>query len=156
MTLTSNQRLSLMEQINPLINDVGLELVDLELKNIQDRQVLQITLDKESGVTLAECAKFSKKLSYILDVEEPFPFEYSLEVSSPGVYRELKTDNELARFQGKRIKVRVSDPEEGRRNIIGALVSHDDQQVIVKDEKTSEDISLNRAKIQKLSLNPDL
>jgi ribosome maturation factor RimP len=111
---------------DPIICSMGLELVEVEFKRTGREAVLRMFIDKEGGVTLDDCADFSRELSVLLDVEDFIPCEYNLEVSSPGLDRPLKTDADYERFAGRLIKVRTYEPfqdDDGnkRKTFLGRL-----------------------------------
>src|SRR6201994_1361794 len=110
--------------IEPVITGQGYELVDVEWKN-ESGWILRVFIDKpSSAVGLDDCANVSRELSAVLDVEDPIPVAYSLEVSSPGLNRPLKKAADFARFIGKKAKIRTRRPVgDTRRNFSGTLVA---------------------------------
>ena len=83
----------------------GLALVDVELKGGRSNALLRVYIDKPGGVSHADCALVSEQLSAMLDVEDPFPGRYMLEVSSPGLDRELTKPSDFEHFAGRRARV---------------------------------------------------
>ena len=121
----------------PILDSLRFELVDIEYKRYGREAILRIFIDKEGGVTLDNCAEFSSELSLVLDVEDIIPCEYSLEVSSPGLDRPLKTPADYERFRGRLIKVRTYEPypdDAGnrRKTFLGTLEGLRDGHVVVK------------------------
>jgi ribosome maturation factor RimP len=102
-----------LEEIRHLARDVveseHLELVDIEFKSGKSRSLLRIYIDREGGVTLADCELISRQLSAILDVKDLVKDAYILEVSSPGIDRPFKTDRDYERNVGKVVKVQLSE-----------------------------------------------
>lgn len=94
----------------PILESMGLELVDIEFGRVGPDAVLRLFIDKEGGVLLDDCAGLSRELSMILDVEDVIACNYSLEVSSPGLDRPLKKQADYDRFAGRLIKVRTYQP----------------------------------------------
>jgi ribosome maturation factor RimP len=94
----------------PILESMGLELVDIEFGKIGRDAVLRLFIDKEGGVLLDDCANVSRDLSMILDVEDVIASNYTLEVSSPGLDRPLKKPSDYERFSGRLIKVRTYEP----------------------------------------------
>ncbi len=94
----------------PILESMGLELVDIEFGRVGSDAVLRLFIDKEGGVMLDDCAGLSRELSLILDVEDVIACNYSLEVSSPGLDRPLKKQADYDRFVGRLIKVRTYEP----------------------------------------------
>lgn len=94
----------------PILESMGLELVDIEFGRVGPDAVLRLFIDKEGGVLLDDCAGLSRELSMILDVEDVIACNYTLEVSSPGLDRPLKKQSDFDRFAGRLIKVRTYQP----------------------------------------------
>lgn len=99
----------------------GLEVVEVELKGGGQNRFLRISIDKPEGVTHADCEAFSHEVGVILDVEDPIPGHYTLEVSSPGVERKLVKFKDFERFAGKKIKAVLREPVENSRRWEGTL-----------------------------------
>ena len=105
-----------------VVEPMGYELVGVEyLGRGGERAILRVYIDQESGITLDDCAAVSDQLSGVLDVEDPIPGHYSLEVSSPGLDRPLVYPEHFERFRGQRARVRLAEKIEGRRNLEGIL-----------------------------------
>jgi ribosome maturation factor RimP len=101
---------------------MGYELVGVEYFQRSARSsLLRVYIDQERGVTLDDCAAVSHQLSGVLDVEDPVPGNFDLEVSSPGLDRPLFTLEHLARFRGHRARVKLATKLAGRRNFEGKL-----------------------------------
>lgn len=94
----------------PILESMGLELVDIEFGRVGPDAVLRLFIDKEGGVMLDDCAGLSRELSMILDVEDVIACNYTLEVSSPGLDRPLKKQADYDRFVGRLIKIRTYQP----------------------------------------------
>lgn len=121
------------DYIEPIIDGMGLELVDVEYLSNQGRWVLRIYIDKAGGVnkgvtegvaggvTIDDCARVSSEIGDLIDVKEIIDHEYVLEVSSPGLNRPLKKEKDFIRALDKKIKVRMAVPMMGRRNFTGYL-----------------------------------
>jgi ribosome maturation factor RimP len=104
-----------------ILTYAGMELVHLELKRQPGGWFLRLYIDKEGGVTLDDCARISRQLSAQLDVEDPIPQRYTLEVSSPGLDRPLLTESDYVKFTGRRIRLSTLAPTDGRRHFLGLL-----------------------------------
>jgi ribosome maturation factor RimP len=100
---------------------MGFELVDVEYLSMHGRWVLRLTIDKEGGVTLDDCAGVSGELGDLIDVKDFIHHSYVLEISSPGLDRLLKKEKDILMSLGKKIKVRMVTPIKGRRNYSGYL-----------------------------------
>jgi ribosome maturation factor RimP len=108
----------------------GMELVEVEVKGGGNNRFVRISIDKPEGVTHADCELVSQQVGTILDVEDVVGGgHYRLEVSSPGVERKLSKPQDFQRFQGKKARISLRDPVEGRRNWDGILAGFEDGQV---------------------------
>lgn len=109
---------------------LGYELVDLEVPSgVQG--VLRIFIDQEDGVDLMDCELVSQQLSAFLDVEDPLPGRYALEVSSPGVDRPLRTLEHFQRFSQEEARIHLKAPREGRRKLRGRLLGVEDETILI-------------------------
>jgi ribosome maturation factor RimP len=141
MTQTASRIAELQPELEQIAAANGCELVHVELKG----GVLRLILDKPEGVTLADCEVVAKQSSAYLDVADFGKSRYVLEVSSPGLDRELYKPADVERFLGKLARVAIIDPENGKkRTVIGRLHelqpadSVGDSKVVVTDDKTGE------------------
>ena len=117
-------RLNRIEAVaSPVLEAHGLTLVDSEWRREGRRWVLRFYVDKTGGVGIADCQRFSREMGDVLDVSGLIPEPYDLEVSSPGLDRELKSDREFAWAVGKEVRCWVREPLEGRRELAGVLVA---------------------------------
>ena len=117
--------------VRPVVEAVGLELVEVAFGREHGRRVLRVTVDREGGVDLDAITEASERISRRLDVEEFDPGPYQLEVSSPGVERPLRSPPDFARSVGDRVRVRTAAPLEGSRTHTGTLVAAGDQEVTI-------------------------
>ena len=101
----------------------GLELVDVEFRGGGKSRMLRITIDKPAGVTHEDCANVSREVGTILDIEDAVPGSYLLEVTSPGLDRELSRPVEFERFVGSLIRLTTREPVNGNRHLEGRLES---------------------------------
>ena len=99
----------------------GLYLVDVELKGGRVNPLLRVYIDRPEGVSHTDCQLVSEQVSAILDVEDPFPGRYTLEVSSPGLDRKLVGAREFTHFAGRRARLVLRQPMEERRVFEGRL-----------------------------------
>jgi ribosome maturation factor RimP len=130
MSATLRERLITL--IEPLIGGLGYELVDLEHTSGRGSAVVRLFIDRSGGVGLTDCERVSREVSALLDVEDPIPTAYSLEVSSPGFDRVLRTRAHFERFVGSRIAVELAVPREGRRRYTGTLLSADEAGIVLE------------------------
>jgi ribosome maturation factor RimP len=95
----------LFKMVNTELSMMGFELIDLEFAG----KSLRLTIDKPGGVTLGDCVSVTRRVSLLLDAEDPIESKYRLEVSSPGLNRKLKTAREFEHFSGRRAKVQTGE-----------------------------------------------
>ena len=144
----------LTKLLEPAIEQLGYELSDLEV-NLGGRDgVIRLFIDKAGGVGLEDCESVSRQISAILDVEDPLPGQYVLEVSSPGLDRRLTKLEHFQRFKGEDVRVKLRLPIEGRRNYRGYLRAADEENIEV--EVDGESHRLPRATIRSARLIPTL
>ena len=105
-----------------LSEEDGLELVDVELAFTGRRMTIRVLLDKPGGITVGDCAHFSRRLADCLDMNQTVNGSFQLEVSSPGLARPLPTLEAVARFAGHKAAVTLHEARDGRRNYEGALL----------------------------------
>ena len=137
----------------PTIERLGYELIDLEANVGGKGGVIRLFIDKPEGIDLEDCEKVSLAVSALLDVEDPIPGNYNLEVSSPGLDRKLTKIEHFQRFTGETVKVQMRFPIEGRKRFRGTLVSSNDEKIVV--EVDGEPHSLPMATIDTARLVPD-
>ena len=116
----------LAKLLEPTVERLGYELADLEVRLGSKGGMVRVFIDKPEGIDLEDCEKVSLAVSALLDVEDPVPGNYNLEVSSPGLDRKLTKVEHFQRFAGDTVNVKMRFPIEGRRRFRGTLVSSDD------------------------------
>ncbi len=121
----------LAELLEPTVEGLGYELADLEVKLGGRNGVVRLFIDQPDGIGLDDCEKVSLAVSALLDVEDPLPGHYDLEVSSPGVNRKLTKAVHFERFAGDEVKVEMRFPIEGRKRFRGLLKSSDAENIVV-------------------------
>jgi len=137
----------------PLAESRGLEIVQVQYRRESAGFVLRVFIDRASGVTIDDCSGFSREFSDILDVEDPVPGRYSLEVSSPGLDRPLARERDFARFSGRLITLSAAEPVEGRRNFKGTLLGVADGAVRLRVDGREYAVALSN--IAKANLVPE-
>lgn len=116
----------------PVIEDQGMELVDVVFRREARGWVLRLYLDKPGGVTLEDCREVSEQLSDLLDVEDVIDHPYTLEVSSPGLNRILKTPQDFMRFAGRLARIETAAPISGQRQFHGRLEGYREGIVVLR------------------------
>lgn len=116
-----------------VVSPEGMEVVEVEVKGGGAHRFVRISIDKPAGVTHGDCELVSQQVGTILDVEDVVPGgRYTLEVSSPGVERKLLKPQDYQRFQGKKARITLREPVEGRRNWDGALAGFENGEVALE------------------------
>ena len=111
----------LIALIEPVLAQLGYELVELEYAAGRTQAVVRIFIDQPAGITVNDCERVSRDVAALLDVDDPIPTAYTLEVSSPGFDRVLRTPAHFERFVGERIYVELLAPRAGRKRYTGLL-----------------------------------
>ncbi|MEN9704390.1 MAG: ribosome maturation factor RimP [Pseudomonadota bacterium] len=155
----------------PLLADLGYELVDIEYVPGRGQSTVRVYIDWPGGIAPAgvgdendenrsfegigvdDCEKVSREFSALLDVEDPIPGAYTLEVSSPGMDRILRTGPHYQRFVGERVHVELHVPRDGRRRYTGRLVRADEDGIEL--EVDGAPVTMSIAEIGKARLAPD-
>jgi len=122
---------TLAELVRPVIEGEGYELWDLEYAPGR-HGFLRVYIDAPGGITLDDCERASRAVSAVLDEADPVPGHYTLEVSSPGLERTLRTAGQFARFVGETVYVELVEPLEGRRRYKGPLLAAGEETVEVE------------------------
>lgn len=117
--------------VRPVVESAGLELVEVVFLREAGRRILRVTVDREGGVDLDTISETSERVSRRLDLEGFQPGPYSLEVSSPGLERPLRTPRDFQRRVGEKVKVKTAAPIQGSRTHTGALVSADAEAIVI-------------------------
>ncbi len=131
---------ALAQRFTGILADLGLECLGVEFSPSQGQSTLRVYLDivdkSEAAreVTLDDCEAASRELSAVLDVEDPIPGHYVLEVSSPGMDRPLFTAGQFARVLGQDVKLLLKAPIEGRRRLRGKLVAMEGERITLEAE----------------------
>ena len=122
----------------PIAGEIGLEVLEVELKGAPSRRLLRILLDSSTAsraVTLDDCTAISRRLGDVLDANEAVAGAYLLEVSSPGVNRPLRTAAHFQRFVGERVKLRLRDAVDGVQHAVLRVIDVDGERLTLETEK---------------------
>ena len=112
---------ALCNLVEPGVNALGFEVIAVELSGQGNSSVLRVYIDRPGGITVDDCARVSAQVSAILDVEDPIPGSFTLEVSSPGFDRPLCKLSHFQAAMGQKIKVQTRAQISGRRRFAGTL-----------------------------------
>jgi ribosome maturation factor RimP len=142
------------EMLESAINSLGYELVGVEYRSGgHGGGLLRVYIDSEQGISVDDCQTVSYQVSGILDVNDPIPGHYTLEVSSPGMDRLLFRPDDYRRFAGSLVKLRLAWPVDGRRKFKGRLQGLDDGNVLL--ELDGEQVNLPLDQVEQARLVPE-
>jgi len=142
----------LIAQFEPVLESQGYELVEIEFVPGAGGGTLRIYIDSPEGIDVEDCGDVSHLVSELLDADDPFPGAYSLEVSSPGLDRVLRTAAHFASFVGERVKVELKVARDGRKRYTGILRRADGESIDLEVDNFS--VSIKFAEIGKARLAP--
>ncbi|HEX2127346.1 MAG TPA: ribosome maturation factor RimP [Thermoleophilaceae bacterium] len=143
--------------IAPSLRDMGYELVRVMLRG-RERPTLEIMAERadRAPMTVEDCAEISRAVSALLDVEDPLPGSYVLEVTSPGIDRPLVRPDDFARFAGFEARIETATPIDGRRRFKGRLIGVEGDEVRIDVDGTVVPVPLASVKKAKLVLTDEL
>jgi ribosome maturation factor RimP len=143
----------LTDLLQPLVEELGYEFVGLERSSNPKNPALVIYIDTDEGIAVEDCEKVSREAAALLDVEDPIPGHYRLEVSSPGLDRPMFTLEQYERFKGEVVKITLFAPQEGRRKFRGKILGAGNGQVRV--DQDGVEVTLELSNVAKARLVPD-
>lgn len=129
--------------LKPVIEDMGYVLWGCEYLGQGKHSLLRIYIDKESGIGIEDCERVSKQVSALLDVDDPIPGNYTLEVSSPGIPRPLFQPWQYQQYIGENVDLKLFKPIAGKRKLSGTLLSADDETVLLKQGEDELEIQFS-------------
>lgn len=147
--MVQGSREQLTGMLEPLVERLGYELTDLEL-HPGGNALLRLFIDSPAGIALEDCEKVSRQVSALLDVEDPLPYEYTLEVSSPGLDRRLVKPAHFERFAGERVKVKLKQPLDGRRKFTADLVGYAGSDVVFRETEVEFRVPLQAIDVARI------
>ncbi|MCG6900831.1 MAG: ribosome maturation factor RimP [Gammaproteobacteria bacterium] len=146
--------LQIGKMLEPGIRSLGYELVGVEYQGGgRGGGLLRVYIDSEDGISADDCQKVSYQVSGVLDVEDPIPGHYTLEVSSPGLDRLLFRTKDFERFAGQLVKIRLAYPIEGQRRFKGRLLGMRGENVVIAED--DREISLPFDQVEQARLVPE-
>ena len=146
----SGRREQLMALIEPAVVALGYELADVELNLGRGRGLLRLFIDAEAGITLDDCERVSRQISGLLDVEDPIPGDYNLEVSSPGLDRKLVKPAHFDRFAGELVNVRLLRMLDGQRRLRGRLLRREGESIVIEIDAGSVTVPIADIEVARL------
>ncbi|MBN1332380.1 MAG: ribosome maturation factor RimP, partial [Synergistales bacterium] len=127
---------SVHESIRVMVENSGYEYVGSELATEEGHSVLSVYIDSLGGINVKDCEIVSRRLGKMLDEIDPgLPERYFLEVSSPGVERPLLVFSDYLRFAGKKVRLKLKDPLDERRTLVGIIDNAVDGEIVLQEEE---------------------
>ena len=110
----------------PVVEEMGYRLWDVTFRKVGADPTLTVTIDSDEGISIEDCEKVHRAIDPLLDEADPIDVSYQLEVSSPGIEREIRTDAHIAACMGEEIEAKLYAPHEGKRAYVGILAAYED------------------------------
>lgn len=153
MAMSTERVVAIIEEYaEPLLREMGLEMVEVQFRREGHGWVLRLFIDSEPGVSLDDCAAVSRAISAWLDVEDLIEHAYHLEVSSPGLERPLKKIEDYHRFLGSKARIKLKEPRQGQRVFLGTLEEAGAEEVVLGTESGRVAILFSEIDRARLSL----
>ena len=150
---------SVTERIESIASEIAkkmaVEFVHAEVVGSKRNPTVRVFIDKPGGVTIEDCAKLSHEMEEVLDADDFIPSAYVLEVSSPGIERQLYKIEDFVRFTGELARIKTTEEIEGQKNFTGTIQSVDGD-TIVFDDATKGTVNIPYISIAKANLKIDL
>ena len=136
------------EAILPTVTEMGYRIWDITFSKVGADYHLEITIDSDSGIEIDDCERVHRAIDPIIDECDPYEGFYYLEVSSPGIERELRTDEHITLSIGEKVEVKLFAQKNGMKSVTGKLMSFTDGTVVISSDGT--EYSFARSEISKL------
>ena len=137
------------EAIEPTVTGLGYSIWDITYSKIGADYHLEITIDNDEGINIEDCEKVHRAIDPILDECDPIETFYYLEVSSPGVERELRTDEHIEKCIGMKVEAKLFTARDGAKSVLGILSAFSDGKVVI--ERDTGSVEIPRSEISKLT-----
>ena len=137
------------ELVSPVAEEMGIILWDVEFVKEGAKKILRITIDSEEGIDINLCEKFHRTIDPMLDEADPIDESYYLEVTSPGIEREIKTDAHVSMCEGEKVEIKLYAPKNGSKAFTGILVGLSDENKIVVNIN-NENVEFEKNEIAKM------
>ena len=137
------------ELVSPVAEEMGIILWDVEFVKEGSKRILRITIDSEEGIDINLCEKFHRTIDPMLDEADPIEESYYLEVTSPGVEREIKTDAHIEMCQGEKVEAKLYAPKNGVKSFEGILIGLNAEGRVVIESNGAQ-IELEKNEIAKM------
>jgi ribosome maturation factor RimP len=131
------------EVILPTVTELGYEIWDVTYSKIGADYHLEITIDNDEGINIDDCERVHRAIDPILDECDPIEGFYYLEVSSPGVERELRTDEHITLSVGARVNAKLFTAKDGVKAVVGKLLSYEDGVIVIENDAGKTELLKN-------------
>ena len=142
-------RETVREAVLPTVTELGYEIWDITYQKVGADYHLEITIDSENGIDIEDCEKVHRAIDPILDECDPIEGFYYLDVSSPGVERELRTAEHISRFVGSKVEAKLFAAKDGKRTVKGVISAFEGDTLTIAEP--TGDVVLERSEISKLT-----
>ena len=146
----------LIKLLTAPIKSEGYELLEIECKRQGSSQTVQLIIDSNNGIGIEDCVAVNQVAQEVIDSENPISEPYTIEVSSPGIFRRLKTAEHYQTFTGKRIRVRLHQKIHGVKDVVGKLEESTEQEIRLILESDGSELVIPYSFISKANLEPEL
>ena len=146
--MSKKPQVILEEELRPVVEAEGLELVEIEVAGGGRQRFVRLFVDKPQGVSVEECGRLSRRVAPLIEALELFGDRYVLEVSSPGVTRSLKREEDFVRFTGRLARLTLSEPILGRQQWIGELSGLDGTDILLWPSDGAELVKIPQALVR--------
>jgi len=147
--MKKNIRDTVREAVGPIITELGYDIWDITYQKVGADYHLEITIDKEDGIDIEDCEKVHRAIDPILDECDPIEGFYYLDVSSPGIERELRTAEHISRSVGQKVLAKLFAQKDGKKTVKGILSAFEDGKITIT-EPTGE-VILTQSEISKFT-----
>lgn|SRR5690606_18435017 len=136
-------------------NDNGVEFVHLEIAGTKRNQIVRVFADKEGGITIDDCSNVSRSIEEVMDADDFMPGSYVLEVSSPGLDRELYSLEDFVKFSGKLAKIKLKADFDGPKSLNGRIVGVEETEIAF-DDRSAGKVVFPYSAVAKANLKVDI
>ena len=137
------------DAVSPIITELGYDIWDITYSKVGADYHLEITIDSPEGINIEDCEKVHRAIDPILDECDPIEGFYYLDVSSPGIERELRTEEHISRSIGQKVRAKLFAQKDGKRTVTGILSAFEDGKITITEEDS--EIILTPAEISKMT-----
>ncbi len=137
------------ELLTPVIEGLGYAVWDVQFRKVGADFTLAVTIDSEEGISIDDCERVHRTIDPLLDEADPIDVAYILEVSSPGIEREIRTDAHIAACMGEEIEAKLFAPQNGSRVFVGRIVGYENDTLRLSTE--TGEVSIPRAAISAMN-----